>query len=696
MQGNSAARAISSARGADLRRLCMWALTFCAAGMLGVATVVDGRFAMVWPVAGVGVLWLASGSLRTRSRDTAVMLTVVATYSLAAPPPWLLAFVSSGLSTLVQAFIVITLLRRMAVDLQGMGGSRSFDRVRDLGALLLAAAIAGVVGAVVQNLTQVVVTQDATWIVLLLRACRNVVALVVVVATGLLVLPHITSALQQRSPWSALRGELTSHSDLRGLETAGLWMTTAALCTVCFVLNPDVPIAFALLVVTVWAGLRYSPAIVAVHGLVVGAVTIFFTLNGHGVFGTIDDIATRVVMAQAFVLAITVTGLALALSHAELNRAREVDSARARELSLLVSHLHEGLAVVDEGGRLLLQNPAVDAVTGMAVQNDAHLRPVAEYGYHKPDGTPLGEDDLPHLRALRGQPVRDEVVHVRRDAEPERVLEWSATRLPVLHPSETPRAVVTMRDITLQQQQHDALAAFTGVVAHDLKSPLTVVQGWTETLQESLDDAGVVDRATATPMLRRIAGASAHMREFIGSLLAYTVARDQSLQPEVIDLDRLVRASAELRIDATTDGAPPCIDVRADDVVWADPLLLRQVVDNLIGNAVKYVAPGVVPHVAVRSTRLPDGTVQVTVSDNGIGIPASQRALVFETFHRVQQDAYRGTGLGLAICKRTVERHGGTIRVTEGPGGRGSAFVLTLPGARQACADTAPIPVLVG
>ncbi len=685
-----------SARGADLVRLGLWALAFYAAGMLGIATVVDGRFAMVWPVAGVGVLWLAGGSLRTWSRDAAVMLAVVALYSLAAPPPWLLSFVSSGFATLVQCFVVITLVRRTAPDLQGMGGGRPFDRVRDLGALLLAAAVAGVLGALVQNLAQVVITHDATWVVLLLRACRNVVALVVVVASGLLVVPSAVAAVRQHDAWPALRATLTPYSALRGLETAGLWATTAALCTVCFAMNPDVPIAFALLVATVWAGLRYSPTAVALHGLAIGTVAIFFTLHGHGVFGAIDDVATRVVMAQLFVLAITVTGLALALSHAELNRAHEIESARARELSLLVSHLHEGLTVVEQGGRLLLQNPAVDTVTGMAVQGDEHVRPVAEYGYHRPDGTPLVEDDLPHLRALRGQPVRDEVVHVRRRAEPDRVLEWSATRLPVLHPSEMPRAVVTVRDITLQQQQYDALAAFTGVVAHDLKSPLTVVQGWTETLQDLLDEAGVVDRDTATPMLRRIAGASTHMREFIGSLLAYTVARDQSLQPEAIPLDRLVTASAELRIDATTAGQPPCIRVDADDVVWADPLLLRQVVDNLIGNAVKYVAPGVVPRVEVRSTRLPDGDVELTITDNGIGIPTSQRTLVFETFHRVQQEAYHGTGLGLAICKRTVERHGGTIRVTEGPGGRGSAFVLTLPGARPALSDAPPTPVLIG
>lgn len=705
MQGNIAAgrtspgsghpgtsQGTSRAHGGDLTRVGLWALAFYAAGMLGVATVVEGRFALVWPAAGVGVLWLASGSMRTWSRDVAVMFLMVALYSFAAPPPWLFAFLSSGIATLAQCTIVIAVLRRAAPDLRGMGGRRTFDRVQDLAAVLLAAAVAGFVGSVVQILAQSVITHDATWELLLLRTCRNVVGLAVVVACGLLVLPHLTAAVRRGRLGSALRLALTPYSALRGLETAGLWATTAALFTVCFAVRPDLPIAFTLLVVTVWAGLRYSPPTVALHGLATGAVAIGFTLNGHGVFSAIDDVATRVVMAQLFVLAITVTGLALALSHAELNRAHETVSARARELSLLVSHLHEGLAVVEQGGRLLLQNPAVDEVLGMAVHGDSRLRSVEEYGYHTPDGTPMDESDLPYLRALRGEAVRDEIVHVRRDGEPDRVLEWSATRLPALHPSEVPRAVVTVRDITEQQRQYDALAAFTGVVAHDLKSPLTVVQGWTETLQDLLDQTGTIDRDTATPMLRRIAGASTHMREFIGSLLAYSVARDQNIQPEAISLGQLVRASAELRIDATTDGRPPRILIDADDVVWADPLLLRQVVDNLIGNAVKYVAPGVPPRVEVRSTRLADGSVQITVVDNGIGIPAAQRDLVFETFHRVQHEAYHGTGLGLSICRRTVERHGGTIRVTDAPGGCGSAFVLTLPGAQHSPAD---IPLLV-
>ena len=105
------------------------------------------------------------------------------------------------------------------------------------------------------------------------------------------------------------------------------------------------------------------------------------------------------------------------------------------------------------------------------------------------------------------------------------------------------------------------------------------------------------------------------------------------------------------------------VDPALPDVL-AEPVLLRQVIDNLVGNAVKYVAPGVCPEIEVRG-RPVDGDdgpmVLIEVVDNGIGIPEGQHARVFDTFHRAHRDGYRGTGLGLSIVKRIVgaaRRHG--------------------------------------
>ena len=119
--------------------------------------------------------------------------------------------------------------------------------------------------------------------------------------------------------------------------------------------------------------------------------------------------------------------------------------------------------------------------------------------------------------------------------------------------------------------------------------------------------------------------------------------------------------------------------------VWGDPGLVRQLFDNLLGNAVKYVAPGVRPRVDLRGTR--DGDwLEVQISDNGIGIPADQREQVFETFHRAHAKGYQGTGLGLAICRRIADRHGGSIHAEAGPRGAGTTFVVRLPASTAAYA----------
>src|SRR6185436_15083712 len=125
--------------------------------------------------------------------------------------------------------------------------------------------------------------------------------------------------------------------------------------------------------------------------------------------------------------------------------------------------------------------------------------------------------------------------------------------------------------------------------------------------------------------------------------------------------------------------------------VQADPVLVRQLVDNLVGNAIKYTAPGVVPALRISATTT-GGMVTVRIADNGIGIPEGQHDAIFGNFHRAHTtSAYLGTGLGLAICKRIVERHGGDIAAVDDPGG-GSCFIFSLPAAVADHPDPALIP----
>ncbi|WP_172890524.1 sensor histidine kinase [Actinoplanes derwentensis] len=236
----------------------------------------------------------------------------------------------------------------------------------------------------------------------------------------------------------------------------------------------------------------------------------------------------------------------------------------------------------------------------------------------------------------------------------------------------------------LRARQAD-LKAFAYGVAHDLKGPLASISGFAEIIGTDLAD-GVTDPGELTPSLERIRQGVDRMQRFIDDLLAYATARDATLNLEPVDLQPLVEQivaerTDHLRTNHTGENPArfPDIYTRQLPTVYADRLLCRQLLDNLIGNALKYTAPGQPAHVEISAQAGPPGWAGITVADRGIGIPAEQHQQIFHTFHRATNgSSYQGTGLGLAICQRVVDRHHGTITVTDNPGG-GSRFTATLP-----------------
>jgi signal transduction histidine kinase len=178
---------------------------------------------------------------------------------------------------------------------------------------------------------------------------------------------------------------------------------------------------------------------------------------------------------------------------------------------------------------------------------------------------------------------------------------------------------------------------------------------------------------------------TARMAELISDLLEYTAAGDKPLTVEPVDLQTLVADVVTARTNAASvdpDLLVPQIYVAPLPPVRADQALLRQVLDNLVGNAIKYTPPGRPARVDVTASEC-GGVVTVEVADRGIGIPAGQHHAIFGSFHRAHAEGYAGTGLGLAICARIVERHGGAISAHDNPGG-GTVVRLTLPAASLA------------
>jgi signal transduction histidine kinase len=233
------------------------------------------------------------------------------------------------------------------------------------------------------------------------------------------------------------------------------------------------------------------------------------------------------------------------------------------------------------------------------------------------------------------------------------------------------------------RRREEELSRFAGVVAHDLRSPLAVATGFVELIRQDhqlLDDDHRHYLAVVDKSLHR-------MRRLIEDLLAFATAEHVRIDEAPVDLAEVV---AEVLAERTAHLAPadrPEVDIGPLPRLTGDPALLRQVLDNLLGNAFKYTAPGQPARVSVTAEPGPDGW-RIEIADRGIGIPAGQHAAVFDPFRRAGgSERYPGTGLGLAICKRIVERHGGHIGAGPNPGG-GTRFTIDLPG-RPAPAELA-------
>jgi signal transduction histidine kinase len=221
------------------------------------------------------------------------------------------------------------------------------------------------------------------------------------------------------------------------------------------------------------------------------------------------------------------------------------------------------------------------------------------------------------------------------------------------------------------RQREEELVAFAGVVAHDLRSPLANVSALAEVLAEETEDTLSTEHRQ---FLHRLRLSAARMSDLIDDLLAFAKADNVALRPEVIDLDEIVRDIVAER--STASGHVVAQDLPS---VRGDRTLVRQVLDNLIGNGIKYTPPGRAPEVRVSSCPQGPGWCRIDVADRGIGVPEQQRADIFEAFTRASgSEGFQGTGLGLAIVGRIVERHSGMVGVDENPGG-GSRFWFTMP-----------------
>jgi len=234
-------------------------------------------------------------------------------------------------------------------------------------------------------------------------------------------------------------------------------------------------------------------------------------------------------------------------------------------------------------------------------------------------------------------------------------------------------AAVAARTAELRELVQD-LEHFSYTITHDLRAPLRAMHGFAAMLAEECSGQLSND---GKEYLRRIGTAAARMDRLITDALSYSGTVRQEFVLEPMDMEPLLRGI----LDSYPNLQPPLANVQLGSAfprVLGNEAALTQCFSNLLGNAVKFVEPGHVPHVTVRAERRGEW-VRVWFEDDGIGIPAAMLGRVFGMFQRLSKN-YEGTGIGLALVKKVAERLGGTVGV-ESEIGRGSRFWLDLKAA---------------
>ncbi len=224
------------------------------------------------------------------------------------------------------------------------------------------------------------------------------------------------------------------------------------------------------------------------------------------------------------------------------------------------------------------------------------------------------------------------------------------------------------------RRSNTELEVFAAVAAHDLQEPLRKIRTFGDRLVHRFSEPLGPDGAD---YLTRMQAAAERMQRLIDDLLMYAriSMRGQPFVP--VDLGAVLgEVAVDLEVLLERTGGR--IEYAALPTVMADPTQMRQLFQNLLGNALKFAAPGRAPVVSIHATTLSPGKLQIEVRDNGIGFEAQYAERIFEPFQRLHgRSEYDGTGIGLAICHRIVERHLGAIRA-ESTVGAGSRFLITL------------------
>jgi PAS domain S-box-containing protein len=262
--------------------------------------------------------------------------------------------------------------------------------------------------------------------------------------------------------------------------------------------------------------------------------------------------------------------------------------------------------------------------------------------------------------------------------------------------------LLAIEDITVRKQAEEnlkkfaarlehsnrELQEFASVASHDLQEPLRKIQAFGDLLKTQCQDALPPE---GHDYLERMQSAAVRMQTLINDLLMFARVETTASPFVKVDLEQVAReVASDLETRIEREGAR--VEIGELPVVEADPTQMRQLLQNLIENALKYRRKGVRPVVKIHATVIKERRAQkrpgnhptsdfsqIMVEDNGIGFDEKYLDRIFLVFQRLHgRKEYEGTGIGLAVCRKIAERHNGSITAKSTPG-RGSSFIVTLP-----------------
>ena len=367
-------------------------------------------------------------------------------------------------------------------------------------------------------------------------------------------------------------------------------------------------------------------------------------------------------------------------------RAQEVQKLQ-RQCESILNAAGEGICGIDAGGKITFANPTAARLMGLEIDKMVGRKETDLFGVTAPVETEVAPNKSP------GKPV--EITLTRGDNS---TFTAEFMRSQILENEQVVGRVVLLKDITERKEAAEALERkaaelarsnaeleqFAFVASHDLQEPLRKIRAFGDRLKMKCETALPAEGAD---YLSRMQNAAARMQTLIADLLTFSRIISRFEPFVAVDLGQVVRevlGDLEVRIEKV--GAT--VNVGELPQIEADPLQMRQLLQNLIGNALKFQLPDVKPVIQISARiRAADdeyapsaGPIcELSIQDNGIGFDEKYLDKIFAVFQRLHnRQEYEGTGIGLAVCRRIVDRHSGRITAHSKPGA-GATFIVQLP-----------------